>query len=406
MSQAKVIPATSQSFPTIGVSWLVLRVVLIVVAVTGSVSRPQTPFESQVAVSPPWASFGKWLHRVLIEPWLRWDAEYFLNIASRGYRLDDGTAQFHPLYPWTGRAVGYLLGGNMLAGLLVVSSICGLLFLYNFERLARLDLPPVVARRAATFVLHAPLAFILFAPYTESLFLLCSVMAFLMARRGAWWMAGTAGAHAVLTRQQGIFLLAPLSWELWEWSGREWRKLARNWRKALSLTLIPAGLLVWLAYRAITLNDVAFEFDHPRTWIYGLMISNTAARVVPEQEFVMPWRALAAALDHPRPTTRVDLILGSLFLLQFALGARFLWRLRPSYFLYSTVILLVSFSYFTGSWQPYMGLPRHCFLAFPLFLPVAAWADRGKISQALIRIGLFGFLLLAFFYSTHLLWVP
>ena len=406
MSQPKSKPATSQSLPMIGVSWLMLRLVLLLVVLTASAGWPETHLEKELAAWPPGPSFGPWLQRVLIDPWLRWDTAYYLNIASRGYRLDDGTAQFHPLYPWTGRAAGYLLGGNIPAGLLLVSSVCGLLFLYGFERLARLDLPPAVARRAALFFLHAPLAFVLFAPYTESLFLLCSVTAFLMARRGAWWMAGIAGGLAVLTRQQGIFLLAPLGWELWEWSGREWRKLAANWRKAFSLALIPAGLLFWLAYRAITLGDVVFEVNRPQTWIYGLMISNTAARVIPEQGFVAPWRALGAALDHPRTTTRVDLILSSLFVLMLVLGGRFLWRLRPSYLLYSVVIILVSFSYFTGSWQPYMGLPRHCFLAFPLFLPLAAWANGPKTSLALVVVGLIGLILLAFFYSAHLVWVP
>ena len=125
---------------------------------------------------------------MLIEPWLRWDTEYYVKIATRGYRLDDGTAQFHPLFPWAGRGIGYVLGGNMGAGLLVVSSVCGLLFLYAFERLAQLDLPAAIARRASVFLLHAPLAFILFTPYTESMFLLCSVTALLMARRGSWWM--------------------------------------------------------------------------------------------------------------------------------------------------------------------------------------------------------------------------
>ncbi len=406
MTQPNPGSLTSERLPSIGVLWLMLRLVLIVVVLTASAHRPATGLETTVAVWPPGPSAGQWLQRVLIEPWLRWDTEYYVKIATRGYRLDDGTAQFHPLFPWAGRGIGYVLGGNMGAGLLVVSSVCGLLFLYAFERLAQLDLPAAIARRASVFLLHAPLAFILFTPYTESMFLLCSVTALLMARRGSWWMAGVAGGLAVLTRQQGIFLLVPLAWEFWEWSGREWRNVAQHWPKAFSLGLIPAGLLFWVTFRAIALGDVAFELNRPRTWIYGLMISNTATRVVPEQEFVMPWRALQAALDHPRPTTRVDLILGSLFLLMLAAGARFLWRLRPSYLLYSGVIILVSFSYFTGYWQPYMGLPRHCFLAFPLFLPLAAWADRPKLIMAMLGIGLIGLMALAFFYSAHSLWVP
>jgi len=383
-----------------------LRFLLALVVLIGSANRPETALEKDMAVWPPASSFGRWLDRVLVRPWQRWDTEYYLNIAERGYRLDDGSTQFHPLYPWMGRVFGDVLGGNMLLGLLAASSVCGLLFLMGFERLARLDLSPGTSRRAAVYLLHAPLAFVLFAPYTEALFLLSSVIVFLMARRRAWWMAGTAAGLAALTRQQGIFLLIPLAWELWEWSGRDWRKVLGNWRSALSLALAPAGLLVWLVYRAVVLADIAFDAYRPQTWIYGLLISTGATRVIPEQGFVAPWRALGAAFSHPRPTTVVDLILAGIFVLMFVWGGRSLWRLRPSYFLYSAAVLLVSFSYFTGSFQPYMGLPRHCFLAFPLFLPVASWAERRNFDVPIILLGLAGMLLLALFYSTHEVWVP
>jgi len=383
-----------------------LRFVLALVVLIGSANRPETALEKDIAVWPPASSFGRWLDRVLVRPWQRWDTEYYLNIAERGYRLDDGSTQFHPLYPWLGRVFGDVLGGNMLLGLLAASSVCGLLFLIGFERLARLDLSPGASHRAAVYLLHAPLAFVLFAPYTEALFLLSSVVVFLMARRRAWWMAGTAAGLAALTRQQGVFLLIPLAWELWEWSGRDWRKVLGNWRSAMSLALAPAGLLVWLVYRAVVLADIAFDVYRPQTWIYGLLISTGATRVIPEQGFVVPWRALGAAFSNPRPTTVVDLILAGIFVLMFVWGGRSLWRLRPSYFLYSAAVLLVSFSYFTGSFQPYMGLPRHCFLAFPLFLPVASWAERRNFDVPIILLGLAGMLLLALFYSTHGVWVP
>jgi len=406
MSKPEPTPAASQSFPSIVVSWLMLRFVLALVVLIGSANRPETALEKDIAVWPPASSFGRWLDRVLVRPWQRWDTEYYLNIAERGYRLDDGSTQFHPLNPWMGRVFGYVLGGNMLLGLLAASSVCGLLFLIGFERLARLDLSPGASHRAAVYLLHAPLAFVLFAPYTEALFLLSSVVVFLMARRRAWWMAGTAAGLAALTRQQGVFLLIPLAWELWEWSGRDWRKVLGNWRSAMSLALAPAGLLVWLVYRAVVLADIAFDVYRPQTWIYGLLISTGATRVIPEQGFVVPWRALGAAFSSPRPTTVVDLILAGIFVLMFVWGGRSLWRLRPSYFLYSAAVLLVSFSYFTGSFQPYMGLPRHCFLAFPLFLPVASWAERRNFDVPIILLGLAGMLLLALFYSTHGVWVP
>jgi hypothetical protein len=391
---------------TVWVYWLLLRVALSVIVLMASALIPQTALENTVPVWPPSASPGAWLQRVLVDPWLRWDAEYYLEIASRGYSLDDGTALFHPLYPWLGRLAGYILGGNMAAGLLVVSSACGLLFLILFERLARLDLAPDQARRASLYFLHVPIAFALFAPYTESLFLLCSVMVFLMARRGHWWLGGLSVALATLTRQQGIFLSIPLAWELWESSGRDFRTVLRNWRHVSSLAAGPIGLLFWLGYRAVALGDIAFEAHRPATWLYGLFISRSGTEVVPVQGLA-PWRAISTAFSNPTPTTVIDLVLGALFLLLLIRGARFLWRVRPSYLLYAVTVIVLSFSFYTGPEKPYMGLPRHCLLAFPLFLPLASWGSSSRRFDLIITVcGLIGVMAGAFVYGAHILWVP
>jgi hypothetical protein len=386
--------------------WLALRLVLSLWIALSSSFSPQTALEKQVPLWPPTTPLGDWWQRVFVMPWYRWDVEYFLNIAVRGYRLDDGTAQFHPLYPWLGQITGHLLGGNMLLGLLVASSLCALLLLLSFERWALLDLPAEAAWRATLYFAHAPVAFILFAPYSEATFLLCGVLALFAARRGVWWQAGLAGGLAALTRQQGIFLLLPLAWELWEWSGRRWRALLGNWRGLLGLALVPAGLLLWLLYRAWALGDVAFDFSQPRTLIYGLLISRSATRVVHVQSFMPPWQALWTALQHLNVTTVIDLSLASFFLLLLILGARPLWRLRPSYFLYALAIILVSFSYSTGPREPYMGLPRHCLLAFPLFLPLALWGKRWWVHWLVILYGILGLLTLALLYTTRILWLP
>jgi hypothetical protein len=399
-----LVNAFRRAAPVIGL-WLFLRLLFSVWIAGWSLQHPQVELAQKAGLWPPSAPFS-FLKRVLLIPWLHWDVEYFLNIATRGYRADDGTSQFHPLYPMLGRVVGLLLGGNMLLGLLVVGSLCALLLMIYFEQLARLDLPAETARRAVLYLVHAPVAFILFAPYTESLFLLCSVLTLLMARRGRWWMAGMMGSLAVLTRQQGVFLLVPLAWELWEFGGRKPKALLRNWRHAMSLTLVPLAMLGWLIYRALTLSDVVFDLSQPRTLIYGLLISKSASAVVPRQDFMLPWQAIWNALNHLSITTAIDLGTGCVFLPLLILGGRFLWRLRPSYFLYSLVIILVSFSYSTGRVWPYMGLPRHCLLAFPLFLPLAVWGRHRFVHLLVLAYGLSGLLILTVFYNLENYWLP
>jgi len=383
-----------------------LRIVLSLIVLGASSARPNTDLEKSVKAWPVSTPHDAWLKRVVLEPWRGWDTEYYEYIAERGYRRDDGTLQFHPLYPLLGRGASFLFAGNVTAGLLAVSSVSCVLFLLVFVRLAELDLPQDDSQRAATLLLHAPMAVILFAPYSEGLFLLFSALTFLMARRGSWWMAAAAGGLATLTRQQGIFLVLPLAWELWEWCGRDLAKVLRRWSSVASVLLIPASLLGWLGYRGLMFGDIVFDAHNPRTWVYGLLISKDATQVVAEQRFDFPWNALADALRSSGTSTVFDLVLGAMFVAMFVAGGRRLWRIRKSYVVYAAVILLVSFSYNTGAFLPYMGLPRHCLLAFPLFLPMAIWARKPGVETALLGVGFLGMAVLAFSYAAKIFWVP
>jgi len=399
-------PANSSTWRRIITFWIVTRVWLSLLALFCSLGLPSSALEKKVAVWPPGAPLGEWLTRVLLEPWNRWDVEHFLNIATRGYRIDDGTLSFHPLYPMLGKIVGEIFGGHTLLGLFLVSNICCLLFLFCYDRLVRIDLTGEDSRRATHYMTLLPAAFALFAPYTEPLFLLLSALALLMARRGKWFMAGLAGGMAALTRQQGIILLLPLAWEFWEWAERNPRKLLANWRGAAGLLLVPAGLLTWLLYRAITLSDVVIELRRPGTLIYGLLISQSVTHMVPQQTFMPPWNALWIALNIPSRANMIDLCSGAVYLLILAIGGRILWRLRPSYFLYSLAIILISFSYSTGNRESYMGLPRHCLLAFPLAMPLAILGRKPAANLLFTTVGLIWLFAMSFFYVGQVLWVP
>jgi hypothetical protein len=386
--------------------WLVTRIWLSICAGCFSAMLPRTPLEQSMEIWPPAKPLTDWLARVVLAPWERWDVEYFLKIASQGYRANDGTLAFHPLHPLLGRFIGAIFGGNYLLGLFVASNLCGLFFLICLERLARLDLSDEESYRASFYFILLPAGFIIFAPYTESLFLLCSALTLLMARRGKWIWAGMTGALAVLTRQQGIFLLAPLAWELWEWSGREKGKLIANWRNAIPLLLIPLGLLSWLFYRAFAQGDVVADPGRPQTFIYGLLISRSATEVVSGQSFVMPWKAFWLALTHPDSANTVDLCAGITYLLVMAFCWRPLWRLRRSYLIYSVIIFIISFSYSTGLPHAYMGLPRHCLLAFPLILPLAILGKNRIVHHSLVAVGLIWLVATTLFYICRIVWVP
>lgn len=384
--------------------WLVLRVLTGLWIALVSSLRPVTDLESRVALWPPSRPVGPWLERALLAPWLRWDTHRFVKIVSRGYRLDDGTAQFHPLLPWLATPLEWITGQPVLA-LLIVSSAAGIALLLAFERLASLDLEPEAARSSAALLLLSPFAFALFLPYTEGLFLLWAVLCLLWARKRSWWLAGFAGGVATLTRQQGVFLALPLIWEWWNASNRDVRRAVTAWKNWLPLALIPASLLAWLFYRA-ALGDLRANLDSPQTLIYSLIISPSATKVVPYQAFIWPWRALSLALEKlwntPDADLFIDLVLAAYFLLLMVVA----WRhMRVSYRIYTAAIVVASFAYHTGPYYPYMGLPRHLLLAFPVFIGLGRAVQRRWLRLSMATLGLLGFFFLLLMYGIEA-WIP
>jgi hypothetical protein len=177
------------------------------------------------------------------------------------------------------------------------------------------------------------------------------------------------------------------------------------WHDWLALGLIPAGLLAWLVYRAFALGDLRANFGDPQALIYSLLISPSSSKVVPVQAFLPPWQALGLALDKmiraPEYSLAIDLTLAAAFVGLLALA----WRhMRASYRIYAVTITLVSFAYYTGPFYPYMGLPRHLLLAFPVFIGLAPRLRR-RMQLLVFAAGVSGMLFLLLQYVVHG-WVP
>jgi hypothetical protein len=395
----------TQSLGQLFFIWLGMRLLTILWAALASALRPVTAQENAIPLWPPSAPVGVWLERALLAPWERWDVEYYLNIVVRGYRPDDGTAQFHPLLPWSAAPLAWVTGQPILA-LQVVSSVACVALLLAFERLASLDLDPDGARTGTLLMLLSPFAFVFFVPYTEGLFLLCAVFCFYWARKRSWWLAGLAGALATLARQQGLFLVLPLLWELWEVSGRDVQRALGAWRDWLAVTLIPAGMLVWLVFRAVALGDLQANLSSLQSLIYSVIISPSASEVVPYQAFVWPWRGLWLALtklwNAPEPDLIIDLFFAAYFVTLLVIA----WRhIRSSYRIYTVAVVVASFSYHTGAVYPYMGLPRHLMLAFPVFIGLGAVIRSSWQRLLMTGFGLLGFFFLLLLYGIEG-WIP
>lgn len=382
---------------------LLLRILTGAVALVPSIlikrANGEFPLELNTPVWPPSAPLTSWLDRIFLQPWFRWDAKYYIWATSQGFSVNNGSASFHPLFPLLSKPIFYLTGSPLLA-LLVIATLAALALYLCFYQLARLDLQDDVAWRGTLLFAVFPGSYVFYAPYTESTFLLFSVLLFYFARKQRWLLAGLFGALATLTRQQGLFLMAPLMMELW--SAKQKKPLA--WGTVL---LIPFAYGSWILYRTFALADSRPDLSSVHGLIYSTIISSSAHRVVAEQDFLFPLHALYLAFVklwqvHNVPMI-TDLLIGLLVIVITVLS----WRhLRNSYRVYVLILLIVSFGYHTGMQvsSPYMGLPRHLLLAFPIFIGLAPRVTPYAMNK-LFKLGLLGMLLLTFFHCLRV-WVP
>lgn len=387
------------------VIWGMLRALVHVPVLFASYLRPLTDLEAQLSIWPPVFLLEAWLARVLLLPWQRWDVIYYIWIVIRGYTLHDGTAQFHPLFPWLAKPLVWL-GVSPLLALLGVSTVATVVLLVLFLRLAQLDLPLPQARDATLLLLCSPFAFALFIPYSESLFLVWAILCLYWSRRQQWGMAGLAGVLATLTRQQGLFLLLPMACEVWEAAGRDVRRALRN-RRAWGGVVLPAlSYGMWVIYRAFMLRDVQPDWDSLHSLVYTILISPSAASVVPMQTFMWPWQAFSLAWQKMITVPDVDVIVNIVGGIGFIVLAVLAWpRLRLSYRVYTVVIVVVSFAYQTGAIHPYMGLLRHLLLAFPVFLGLGKRSQKPMLRALGLGLGVLGQCFLLLLYGLEA-WVP
>jgi hypothetical protein len=147
-------------------------------------------------------------------PWRIWDAEWFIYIARHGYGFGpphfDPSPAFYPLYPallWLG---AQLLGGNTVAaGVVLAFPLTLATFLLLFA-LARDLVGQRSALLAVAYMAVFPYAFFLQALYSEAIFLVCAIAAFLAAERRRFLLAGVLGGAALLARAAGVAVLASL----------------------------------------------------------------------------------------------------------------------------------------------------------------------------------------------------
>lgn len=214
--------------------------------------------------------------------WQRFDTNWYLKVAQSGYSESDGSTAFFPLYPLSIKLFGFILGNNLLAGLLISNAaLLGALVLLFKLAMEYFEVGEV--RRSLIYLMLFPTAFFFFAAYTEAPFLFLVLASLLAANRKHWLWAVLFGSLAALTRLQGVLMIIPLVYMWWRQPDNQF------WLKGIALALIPISTLSFLLYTRLSLIGM-----YQNAW---------------RQSLVWPWMNIWAAVGRlaSRQGSLVDL---------------------------------------------------------------------------------------------------
>jgi hypothetical protein len=301
--------------------------------------------------------------------WARWDSAFFLQIAEHGY--DRASAAFYPLYPALVAVIGRVLFGHYVVAGIVVSLAAAAGAFLLLQRLAEERLGVDGARRAVLYLALFPMALFLQAVYSESLYLLLVLAAFVLAERGRFAGAGVVAGLAILTRVTGLALLPALA--LLAWRSRD---------RTRSLAGVALALPVAAVYPLVLWQQIgdAWAFVHAQErWHRHLSAAGPLGGI---------WDAFTnwvpPGADHSHAiAVNVEALVALALLVALAVIA---WRrFGAPYGLFAAVSIAIPLSLPSDRW-PLLSMPRFGLVIFPVFLALAALGGRPRLHTAIVAV--------------------
>jgi hypothetical protein len=272
-----------------------------------------------------------------------WDCYWYGDVALHGYQAHPeqlnfggpaGIANwaFFPLYPMLIAAVGKLVSaspaalGGVVSPLLALGAVLASWPAFDGNRRAYYLF--------AALLLVGPFSFYFASLYSESLFLLLTVLAFVALARRRYVAAGIFGTLLSATRTVGVlFVFAILAEALIEFRARRLgpaamlRELLRRPDIILGIFLVPLGLFAFMAWLHLATGD-ALAFAHiQRAW---------------DREIVNPASALWFALTSPGGQTRDPVILAFAGIGGLLLCGALFWRRQIPAAVFCTLCLVLA----------------------------------------------------------------
>jgi hypothetical protein len=301
--------------------------------------------------------------------WARWDSSFFLQIAEHGY--DRASAAFYPLYPALVAVLGRVFFGHYIAAGIVVSLAAALGAFLLLQRVAEERLGVDGSRRAVLYLALFPMALFLQAVYSESLYLLLVLAAFVLAERGRFAGAGVVTGLAILTRVTGVALLPALA--LLAWRSRDRGRAFGG----IALAVPVAAVYPLVLWQQIG-DPWAFVHAQER-WHRHLSAAGPLGGI---WDAFTKWVPPGADRQHAIAENVEALVVLALLIALTVLA----WRqFGAAYGLFAAVSLAIPLSLPSDRW-PLLSMPRFGLVTFPVFLALAALGGRPRVHTAIVAV--------------------
>lgn len=293
--------------------------------------------------------------------WANFDGEHYLSISIFGYKKLEQA--FFPVFPFLisffskpfSSDFASSIVNSIIVGILI-SNIAFLLALFMLWKLMIIDFSKQLTLFTIFLITIFPTSFYFGALYSESLFLLLTLLAFFFARKGNWFLASIFGMIASATRVFGILLLPAFIIEAYV----QTKKSAQM----IWMLLIPLGLGAYMFYQYLNFGDPLAFYN-----LQELVGEQRQSGFVLLPQVYFRYLKMISTVDIHNPiyqTILLEFICGILFFILPIYGV--IKKIRLSYLFYAWIGFLVSA--IQGSFS---SVPRYVIVFFPAFIALAVF---------------------------------
>jgi Gpi18-like mannosyltransferase len=252
---------------------------------------------------------------------------------------------FLPLYPssiWALSQIPFV--SPILAGWIISTMALGigLIFLYKIVKDFHPEIDPL---QPIMLLLIFPTAFFLTAVYTESLFLMLSLIFFYLLFKKQFLMSAVFLSLASICRLNGLFLFIPLIYEYFR--TYKLRKFINP--NLLSFVIAPIGIISFMFYQFLQFNEPLAFLKSQMEWGRKFTLNTVHFQLI-------------------TPSSYANLATDFLFFATaLGIGILLLKKIRASYGIYVLTTILITVS--TGT---LMSVGRFTVILFPIFILLAS----------------------------------